>query len=273
MKKILSLLVCALLTLNPLNALGMARMPQMRGTVTDDANVLGAQAAADVSAYAERLTEEAGIDFFVAVVHFLDGLDAQTYADELFARWNLDDSDVLLLTAAGEDSYAVSVGSQVQQELGKANVESLMFTASQFGAMVKGQQYDAAMAEYCTALNALVERQMGESIRMDGLFGQEAVSPVQQAQAYASHLWDDVMTAIDDSSQHYVFDHDREEREEDGLTAGGWILLIVLVFIMLRRNKAEKRYNRKRHPGCLGWFFGLFGINILIDIIRRRHGR
>lgn len=273
MKKFLSLLLCALLLAVPLHALGAARMPEMRGAVTDDAGVFSAQTAADLQTYAERASEDAGVDLFVAAVHFLDGLDAQTYADELFARWSLDGGDILLLIAAGEDSYAVCVGGQAQQMLGKTNVENLMFTASSFGGLVKTQQYDAAIAEYCVALNALIARQMDETIRMDGLFGQTQPTVAEQAHSYASHLWDDVMSAIDSSSQHYDFDHEREEREENGLTAGGWILLIVLVLIMLRRNKAEKAYNRRRHPGCLGWFFGLFGINILMDIIRRRRGR
>ena len=45
-----------------------------------------------------------------------------------------------------------------------------------------------------------------------------------------------------------------------------WILLIILVMIVLRRNK----YERRKRPGCIGWIFSLLGINLLADFFRRR---
>ena len=64
----------------PALALAGVRMPADRGTVTDDANVLSAQTASDIAEYARLLKDDTGINVRVAIVHFLDGLDAQTYA-------------------------------------------------------------------------------------------------------------------------------------------------------------------------------------------------
>jgi len=269
MKKGISILLAALLLLAPLSALGALRMPDRRGSVTDDADVLSAQTAADLAAYIERAADETGLELHVAIVHFLDGAEVQAYANTLFDLWELGSDDMLLLGAAGEDSFASVMGSDVQKALGATNAENLMYTSSEFGALFRAQQYDAAFAVYCSAFSALAEKQLGETIRMDGLFGQTAPSPAQQAQAFGSELWSDIMASISDSSAHYQDDYERREREENGLTAGGWIVLIILVMIMLRKNKYERRRRRER-SGCLGWIFGLFGINILIDLLRGR---
>jgi len=264
MKRMLSVLLCLIMI--PAMALGAARMPDMRGAVTDAADVLSQQTAEDLAAYAERLEDATDLRLHTAIVHFLDGMDAQAYANALFAKWELEEESILLLGAAGEDTFAMVMGGKAEKTLGKANAENLLFTSSEFSTLFRTQQYDSAYASYCTALNALAAKQTGESIRMDGLFGQSTPTPAQQVQNYTSELWSDVMEAISDSSESYHHLHERGEREEEGLTAGGWIVLIILVIIMLRRNKAD----RKRKPGCLGWLFGLFGINLLMDFLRGR---
>lgn len=266
MKRFLSVLLCLMLLL-PVSAFAQARMPERHGTVTDDANVLSAQTASDLSAYAEKLYDQADIGLHVAIVHFLDGMDVQSYANALFAKWELGDGDLLLLGAAGEDTFATALGADVQKRLGTANAENLMFTSSSFAYQFSTQQYDAAFASWCVALNTLVEKQLDETIRMDGLFGQTAPSPVQHVQNYGSELWGDIMQSISESNEDY-FEHleERWDSDDDGLSAGGWIVLIILVMIMLRRNKYEKR----KKPGCIGWIFSLLGINLLADLFRRR---
>ena len=266
MKKILSILLCAMLLL-PAAAFAQARMPERHGIVTDDANVLSAQTVSDLSSYAEKLSDQVDIGLHVALVHFLDGMDAQSYANALFAKWELGNSDLLLLGAAGEDTFATALGADVQKRLGSANAENLMFTSSSFGYQFSTQQYDAAFASWCVALNKLVEKQLDEIIRMDGLFGQTAPPPVQQVQNYGSELWGDIMQSITDSNEDY-FEHleDRWDFDDDGLSAGGWIVLIILAVIMLRRNK----YERRKRPGCTGWILSLLGVNLLVDLFRRR---
>lgn len=270
MKKRVFALLLALMLLVPLCALGALRMPEHRGTVTDDANVLSAQTVSDLNSYAQKLAEKADVNLHVALVHFLDGAEVQSYANTLFDLWELENDDLLLLGAAGEDSFAAVMGNDVQKVLGKTNAENLLFTSSEFSSFFRTQQYDAAIVAYCTALNELVHKQTGESIRMDGLFGQATADPIQQVQQYGSALWSDVMQSISESSQDYLAHHEREEREENGLTAGGWIVLIVLIVIMTRQSKAQRRYGQRRRSGCLTWILGLFGLNIFIDFLRGR---
>ncbi len=60
-KKFCALLVLALVLCWCLSAFAAARMPENRGALTDDANVLGTATAKDVTAYAERVEEETGV--------------------------------------------------------------------------------------------------------------------------------------------------------------------------------------------------------------------
>lgn len=266
-RRMMSLLLCLLLM--PALALGAARMPEMRGSVTDAANVLSGETAADLAAYAQRAEEKTGLKMYVAIVHFLDGMDAQSYANELLEGWELDDDAMLLLGAAGEDGFATALGSEAAKKLGKANVESLMYTSSQFGALFRAQRYDEAFTAYCTALNALISKELDVKIRMDGLFGQSGASGTQTAQSYTSELWNEVMTAITDSSETDSDRYERHAREEHGLTAGGWIVLLVLAVILFRQNRRDHRQER-RGGGCLSWIFGLFGWKLLHNLL---HGK
>lgn len=271
--RVLSFLLCLALCLMPFAALGAARMPDEREFVTDDADVLSAQTAQDLETYFDKVEDETDIQLHVAIVHFLDGLDAQTYADGLFDKWNLGEEDLLVLGAAGEDSFATVMGQDVQKELGKTNADNLLYTSSQFAALFRSQQYDAAFAAYCAAFNQLLKKQMDADISMNGLFGQTA-SQARQERTYASDLWEQVMDSISESSVDYQNNRVEREHEENGVTAGGWIVLIILIWIVFRQDKKQKRYGgrHKERKGCLGWLFGLLGISALINLLRgNRH--
>ena len=262
-------LMLALVVL-PLGALAAVRMPARRGAVTDDADVLSAQTAADLTEYAELLSDsDDSIGLHVAIVHFLDGLDAQTYADQLFDKWDLDSRDLLVLVAAGEDSCAASMGARAAETLGKANAENLMYTSSDFASLLRTQQYDAAFNAYALSLNALLEKQTGESIALGTLFG-SAPKPVEALPIYGSQIWGEVMDALDVSAESFHEEFERHEHEENGLTAGGWIVLLVLVVIVIRQSRPLKHApHSKRRSGCgcspLGWLFGLLGLGFLFN--------
>ena len=49
-----------------------------------------------------------------------------------------------------------------------------MYTSSRFGTLFASQQYDAALAEYCRAFNALVLKRTDADISLDGLFRNRA---------------------------------------------------------------------------------------------------
>lgn len=270
LKSMLCLCLCLLLTLTG-PALASARLPAQRGALTDDADVLSAQTVSDFSSYAQQVETETGLRLHVALVHFWDGLDAQAYADALFEAWALGDKDILLCGAAGEDAFAAAMGDGAADLLGRQSAENLMYTSSRFGTLFASQQYDAALAEYCRAFNALLIKQTGSEIFLDGLFGMPQVqtTPVPVSE---SRLWDEVMDAINDSSEDYQTRHESRQHTENGLSAGGWLVLAVLVLLVLRRS-GRRRVGRARGGcGCapLGWLFSLLGLNVLIDMFRRR---
>lgn len=267
MKKILCLLLCLLLI--PVSVFAAVRMPSCRGVVTDDANVLSSQTAADLTEYAKRLENETGIALQVALVHFLDGAEVLSYAETLFDLWELSGDHLLIVGAAGEDCFASVAGNQAAEQLGASNVENLLYISSDFASLFQTQQYDAAFAAYAEALNLLVKKQTGETIRMNGLFGTVAAEEKQPIHFSTSELWSEVMEAIADSSSNYQVRHVEMQREENGITAGGWVVLMILFVILLRQNKRRRSYSRRERNGCLGWLFSLLGIKLLINLFKK----
>lgn len=269
MKKMLCALLCFMLLALPLGALGAARMPELRSSINDSADVLSAQTTEDLTEFCKLVAQKTELNLYVATVHFLDGLDAQTYAAQLFDRWNLGQKDLLLVCAAGEDSFATAMGAEAGQLLGKANADNLLYTSSEFGALFRTQQYDAALAAYCKGLNALLKKQTGTEVRMDGLFGQKAQAAPQQRDSLGGELWREVMEAITETSEDYQTHHSEIKREEEGLTAGGWIVLMILISIVLRQNRRDRRIRRERRSGCgcspIGWILGLLGLHWMFD--------
>ena len=246
LKNMLCLCLCLVMALaGP--ALASARLPVQRGAATDDADVLSAQTVSDFSSYAQQVEAETGLRLHVALVHFWDGLDAQAYADALFEAWNLGDMDILLCGAAGEDAFATAMGDGAADLLGRQSAENLMYTSSRFGTLFASQQYDAALAEYCRAFNALVLKRTDADISLDGLFGTAQATPAPTSE---SRLWDEVMDAINDSSEAYQARHDSRRHTENGLSAGGWIVLAVLVLIVLKSGRRGRAGRRCLRSSC-----------------------
>ena len=177
--------------------------------------------------------------------------------------------DILLCGAAGEDAFATLMGDGAADLLGRQSAENLMYTSSRFGTLFASQQYDAALAEYCRAFNALVLKRTDADISLDGLFGTAQATPAPTSE---SRLWDEVMDAINDSSEAYQARHDSRRHTEYGLSAGGWIVLAVLVLIVLKSGRRGRAGRMRGGCGCapLGWLFSLLGLNVLIDMFRRR---
>ena len=106
-------------------------------------------------------------------------------------------------------------------------------------------------------------------ISLDGLFGTAQATPAPTSE---SRLWDEVMDAINDSSEAYQARHDSRRHTENGLSASGWIVLAVLVLIVLKSGRRGRAGRMRGGCGCapLGWLFSLLGLNVLIDTFRRR---
>ena len=288
MKRTLCVAACALMLLLPIaGALGEARMPSARGALTDDADVLSAATAGDIASYAELVKDKTETSIHVVIVHFLDGLDAQTYAGRLFESWGLGGDDMLILGAAGEDTFATAMGENVREKLGEKNAENLMFTSSEFSTLFRSQQYDAAFGKYFVALNTLLNKQYGTSMKLGGRFeayqtaALPAVTPKPTVSAaqYGSQLWGEVMDAIQDSTDNYQTYHENRRREGNGMSAGGWIVLAIIIAIIFGQSDPVRRARRQggrnyRSYGCgcspLGWLVSLFGINVRIDSFRKK---
>ncbi len=270
MKKLLCLFLCMML---PLTAFAAARMPESRGNINDAADVLSAQTIADLSEFSKLVVQQAAIDLHVVTVHFLDGMEAQAYAEQLFQKWELTGEDVLLVCAAGEDSFALRMGAEAEELLGKSNADNLLYTSSEFSQLIRTQQYDAAMSAYAQGINALLEKQLNSAVSMGGLFGQESLidgDPLDvdaYLEKYGGVMWRDVVDAINQTGEEYQTHYYEDEREENGLTAGGWIVLVILMMILFRQNRRDRhrRYERRSGCGCspLGWIFGLLGLGFL----------
>ena len=217
MKRILCILLCLAL---PLSALGAVRMPEMRGNINDAADVLSASTVADLAEFSQLVMQETDLGLHVATVHFLDGMEAQIYAEQLFQKWELTDQDMLLVCAAGEDSFALCLGEYAEMQLGRSNADNLLYTSSEFGQLFSSQQYDAAMAAYAAGLNTLLEKQLGSSVRMKGLFGEQSLvsGDTLNVDEYLSKVhippWQDVLEAINEVGEEFQTHYYEAELEE-----------------------------------------------------------
>jgi len=300
MKKWICGILSLMLVLTSAFALADARMPVNRGVLTDDADVLSNELSSAIVDYAGDVKDETGMDVYVAVVHFLDGLDAQTYASQLFTKWELSDEAVLLLCAAGEDSFATAMGKKAENKLSKQNMDNLMYTSSDFAGSIGRQEYDGAFAKYFVAFNDLINKRFDESLKLPkaitraaegntaeevqpgttssfsaGSLWSQITSGVPEfengSSVFIPGMWSETMQGVEDNSSHYTDYYQDHSYGENGIGVGGWIILIILVMIIFSQShpvrKANNRY--KKNHGGKGWIYGLLGV-ALIRMFRRR---
>ena len=302
MKKWICGILSLMIVLTSALALADARMPVNRGVLTDDADVLSNELSSAIVAYAEDVKSETDLDVYVAVVHFLDGLDAQTYANQLFAKWELNDNAVLLLCAAGEDSFAAAMGKKAENKLSKQNMDNLMYTSSDFAGSIGRQEYDKAFAKYFVAFNDLISKRFDAGVKLPkaitkiandgaaeevqpgststfsaGSLWSQITSGVQQNgqneqnSNYMPSLWYQTMQGVEDNSSYYTDYYQDHSYGENGIGVGGWIILIILVMIIFSQSHPVRRANNryKKNHGGKGWIYGLLGV-ALIRLFRRR---
>ena len=280
---VLSAFVLAIALLPLGSAMAAAvRYPDLRGAVTDDANALSKEVAADIASFQSSAQAKTGVKVYVAVVHFLDGVDAQTYANTLFSRWGLSDNDFLLLGAAGEDAFASAAGTAVKTKLTDSNTQGLLFTSG-FSEAFKAQEYDAAFSRYFVAFADMLNKQYNASLSLGKLFAdyqpQTKTAPRAasrpQVAATISDTWKLINENIDETVREYDEYHKRRAREKTGISSGSWIVLILLFLLIFRRRKYRGRaYQRRKYAsknGCspIGWIFGIFGLGMLFGKKRK----
>lgn len=145
------------------------RYPEQTGEVTDAAAVLSSVTLEDLRTLDERLDDEDALRLRIVTVDFLDGSDASAYAAALFERWRLDDDELLLLMAVGEDKYALEAGEDAARLLSYATRSKLL--AGSFEPSFLNQQYDAALAAFVPALVREINKVCSVSVSTDDLFG------------------------------------------------------------------------------------------------------
>ncbi len=275
MKKFVCWVLCLVMVLSASAAFAGARMPTLRGVLTDDADVLSAGISSAVQEYLDEVEDETDLDVHVAIVHFFDGLDAQNYANQLFAHWKLKDEAVLLVCAAGEDSFATAMGKKAEAKLGKQNMDNLMYTASEFADMIAVQNYDTAFSRYFVAFNDLVNKRFDEKLKVPKAL-QQATTVAQQSTFSVGDgfgMWSEIMEAVNDNSTSYTA-YSESHDSDSGLGVGGWIILLILIMIIFSQSHpVRKARNQRRRNGnsggLLSWIFRLVGLGALIKVFRR----
>lgn len=296
MKKWICGILSLMLVFSCTAALAAARMPQSRGALTDDADVLSSSVSAAVAEYAKTVEDQVDVNVHVAIVHFFDGLDAQTFANRLFEKWDLGREDLLLVCAAGEDTFATALGSEVESELGKQNVDNLLYTSSEFSAHIARQEYDVAFAKYFAAFNDLINKRYEENVSLPktlaaaaslnaveeqdpqtmglgGLWNQitSGVDGGKESSGYMPSLWAQTMQGVVDNSADYT--HYTESDESNGIGVGGWIILIILIVIIFSQShpvrKAKRSYRNSGGSRPLGWLGALLGLSVLSKLFRK----
>lgn len=154
------------------------RFPESAGFLTDAAAVLVADTGRDLDTLNKRLRDAGMIQsrgetsalpaVYVVTVDFLDGASASDYARILRERWALDAGDLLLLIAAGQDEYLLSVGSS---PLSRTTLN--LMTDETFRESFLKQQYDGAVAALLPRLIAEVNDAWQTDIQISDLFGQQ----------------------------------------------------------------------------------------------------
>lgn len=274
MKKIISCVLFLLFVFSFTVAFASVRLPDNRGIVTDDANVLSGSMVKAMETVSNAVDKACGIRLYVAMVHFLDGTMPEQYAKILFERWNLDDNAVLVLGAAGEDACAVCLGEKAAAALGKSNVENLLLTSG-FEEKFEVCAYDEAVATLLLNYGELCSRQTGREVNVKKLLPSDLVP--ETVQNTASGAQNGFNATRPSNQNHRNMD---EEDGSDGLSFGEWFLIALLILIVFSQsNPVLKARRTRREPykrygcGCspIGWIFSLIGITGIIDFLRSRN--
>lgn len=166
LKRILCLFLLLLMT--AATAMAEPRYPAQTGVATDGAAVLSVRLLQDLRTLDKRLDRADAPHLYVVTVDFLDGSDAQAYADALFQRWHLPEDAMLLLLAVGEECYAISSGRNVDRLVAPAIQQKLLMTYLHEPFLA--QRYDAAVAGFASAVVNEFNKACGSAVRTDDLF-------------------------------------------------------------------------------------------------------
>ena len=226
----LLLLLCTLLP-----AAAEPRYPSQAGVTTDIAAVLSHETLEDLRTLDSRLDKADALRLCIVTVDFLDAQPVQDYADALFDRWDLDDDELLLLIAVGEESYAVSTGDNVDRLLASSTLTKLLTThlAESFLA----QRYDEAIALFVPAVVREINKVCGTNVATDGLFTRKSDSLIVN---WASSL----TQASGDGAASLLTSKDRRT----GLSVLKVVAIIAILLVAFGSFGKKGRASRREKP-------------------------
>ncbi|MBQ7848439.1 MAG: TPM domain-containing protein [Clostridia bacterium] len=234
-KRIASLLLLLCLTLGC--ACAEPRYPARTGETTDTAAVLSHTTLEDLRTLDSRLDKADALRLRLATVDFLDGAHADDYAEALFERWLLDDDEILLLMAVGEDRYAFATGEDVDRLLASATITKLL--AGSFEEPFMNQQYDQAVADFVPALVREINKVCGTSVNTNGLFGRSSTG-----------LFNNWASSLRQSSSGSETSLLTREDDRTGFSMLKVVLIIAVLLIVFGRfRKSSKNAAGAHRPG------------------------
>lgn len=231
-------LFCLLLALLCLCSFAAAepRYPEKQGAVTDAAAVLSQSTVRDLNAFAKEVDDETSIRFYVATVDFLDGASLSNYANGLRQYWELEDDDLLLLLAVGEDKFGSFGGDDVKSFLSAQAQDKLLSTYLEEPFL--SQQYDEAISRYIPALANELNKVFNEDIDMDGLFGQ-----TQQTQVDWAEEWSNRLDEFFQEDEPSAIDRVTHEDKDTGFSLGKVILTMFLLSVIFGKRRGRRGCN------------------------------
>lgn len=272
MRRVLIALIAVMLLLPVCGLADTVRYPDMTGAVTDAAGVLSDAMKADLLKLQSELEDEdedADFNLHIVTVDFLDGQSVQSYADALFSRAKLGKDDMLLLIAAGEDSYAVTVGKKAGEAFSQANLQSRLISTG-FANGIAAQRYDEALSVFFTDFVKDAREKL--DVKLSGeLFGQTAQTQAAQAQGTSySQMLGDLITNITTDAQKYVAQPVKNVTSK-GLTPAGWVVLVLLILLVFSQSDPARKVKKNGCTGCgcapFSKIFSALGIAAIINSI------
>lgn len=240
MKKWIALFLCCMLCLCS-TALAGPRYPVQNAPVTDGAAVLTRETVEELTTYHKKLQKETDIRLHVATVDFLDGAAMDQYLQGLWQTWKLEDDDMLLLLAVGEDKFAIRAGEDIAPKLSDSLLKKLL-SAHLEGPFLR-RDYDGAIRALIPALNEEINKVFHADVALDGLFGTERTAEKNWSQ------WAEDLTGRMNERRSFATQPPKnktvmDEDEDTGFSLGKVILTLFLLSVIFG-NKA-----RKRRMGC-----------------------
>ena len=216
--------------------------PRPQGSSADLAGVLGESTVKDLDSLNQKLEETTGGHIYVLTRHFLGGMSAQNYADQVFKVWTLNENDALLLLVIGEESYALALGSGTK--LSQDTQTSLL--ASHLRAAFLNRQYDAAVSDFALNAAQVLAKAGGKTLDAAGLFGKTASQttpqPVNTQNSWESMFARDDYTATESDNDRIWQNWQNERKSEETRTNWRSVIIwgLVIYFLFFRKRRRQK---------------------------------